>query len=139
MRGRLAFRLAALLLVLFAAGHTFGFLSFTPPSPEGLAVRDAMNNVRMQVGGDTFTYGGFYRGLGLSITAYLLFCAIVAWQLGSLGDSRQVFRVLAGSSIALQVVNLVISCLYISLVPALFCAVVAALLTWGYVARERAT
>lgn len=137
MSGRLAFRLAAAVLVLFAALHTFGFLTFTPPTPEGLAVRDAMNNVGMHVGGDTFTYGGFYRGMGLSVTAYLVFCAIVAWQLGALRDARQVFRVLAGSSIAVQIAGFALSCLYISLFPALFSAAVAALLAWGFVARER--
>ncbi len=39
MSPTLLYRIAAALLLLFAAGHTLGFLAFKPPSPEGLAVR----------------------------------------------------------------------------------------------------
>jgi len=45
------------LFVLFAAGHTFGFLNFKPPTAEGLAVRDAMNNLHF---GADLSYGAFY-------------------------------------------------------------------------------
>jgi len=43
MKAVTLYRIASVLLVLFAAGHTFGFLKFKPSSAEGLAVRDAMN------------------------------------------------------------------------------------------------
>jgi len=84
MKATLLFRIAAVLLLLFATGHTIGFLSFTPPTPEGVAVRDAMSNVHFQVRNNSLSYGGFYRGFGLFVTAYLLFSAFLAWQLGSL-------------------------------------------------------
>ena len=77
------YRIASVLLILFAAGHTFGFLSFKPPSPEALAVRDSMNNVHFQVRESSFSYGGFYKGFGLYVTAYLLFSAFLMWHLGA--------------------------------------------------------
>ena len=82
MNATLFYRIAAALLVSFAAGHTFGFLRFKPPTSDALAVRDAMNNVHFQVRGSDFSYGGFYRGFGLTITVYLLFSAFLAWHLG---------------------------------------------------------
>jgi hypothetical protein len=59
MNATLLYRIASVLLALFAAGHTVGFLKFKPPTPEALAVRDAMRNVHFPVGGSQFTYRGF--------------------------------------------------------------------------------
>jgi len=81
MKATLLYRIASVLFVLFAAGHTFGFLSFKPPTAEGLAVRDAMNNVHF---GANLSYGGFFVGFGLYVSLYLLFSACVAWHLGGL-------------------------------------------------------
>lgn len=75
MTATLLYRISALVLVLFAAGHTLGFLQFKAPTPEGVAVQQAMDNVRFSIGGKTLTYGDFYRGFGLFCTAYLLFNA----------------------------------------------------------------
>ena len=43
MTARLLYRIAAVALVMFAIGHTMGFLSFRPLSSEGLAVYDAIS------------------------------------------------------------------------------------------------
>ncbi len=77
------YRTAAVVFVLFALGHTFGFLSFRPRTAEGLAVYNAMNSVRLVTNAD-YTYGKFYTGFGLFVTAYMLFSAFLAWQLGGL-------------------------------------------------------
>jgi len=61
------YKMASVLMVLFTLAHTYGFLKFKPPSPEGLAVLDSMKKVYFQVKGATFSYGGFYRGFGLAI------------------------------------------------------------------------
>jgi hypothetical protein len=86
MKATALYRIAAVLFIVFAAGHTVGFLGFRPPTTEAAAVRDAMKNVHFQVGGSSFTYGGFYTGFGLFATLYLLFAAYLAWHLG--GGSR---------------------------------------------------
>lgn len=84
MKATLLYRVAAVVFVLFAAGHTFGFLTFRPASAEGLSVFNAMNTVHFQAKGATFSYGGWYKGFGLSISASTLFEAVVAWHLGEL-------------------------------------------------------
>ena len=83
MKATWLYRIAAILLVLFAAAHTIGFLKFVPPTSEGKAAMDVMNTVSLQLG-TVYTYGGFYRGFGLFATVYFLFAAFVAWHVGEL-------------------------------------------------------
>jgi hypothetical protein len=123
------FRIAS--VVLFAIGHTFGFLSFKPPTAEGLAVKKAMSDVVFKVGGADLSYGGFYRGFGLSCTISMLFSAILCWQLGALSTVRP--RAIAGVAWSLfggQVVGVVLSVKYFGLPPAVFSAALTALLGW---------
>lgn len=138
MKATLLYRIASVLFILFAAGHTFGFLSFKPPSPEGLAVRDAMNSVHFQVKGSSFTYGEFYTGFGLYATVYLLFSAFLAWHLGDLARSNpQAIGALAWVFVAGQVASLVLSWKYFLLPPAILSALVAACLAWaGWLVRS---
>jgi hypothetical protein len=132
MSPTLLYRIAAALLLLFAAGHTLGFLAFKPPSPEGLAVRDAMNSVLFEFKGSNYSYGGFYKGFGLTVTAYLLFSAFLAWHLGWLAStSPQSIGALAWVFAAVQLACLVLSLLYFFLVPALFSGVLVIALTWA--------
>lgn len=84
MKATLLFRITAVLFLLFAAGHTFGFLSFRPPTAEGIATFEAMNRVHFTVDSRTYSYGDWYRGFGLSATASMLFEAFLAWHLGTM-------------------------------------------------------
>src|SRR5689334_13201037 len=61
-------RIAAVVLVVFAAGHTVGFIAFRPPSAEGLAVHQAMNSVQFEFDGAKHSYGAFYTGFGITVT-----------------------------------------------------------------------
>ena len=132
MTSTLLYRIAAVLLILFATGHTIGFLSFTPPTPEGVAVRDAMNNVHFQVRTHSYTYGNFYRGFGLLVTAYLLFSAVLAWQLGSLAVKYpQAVRPLGWMLCSVQIASLILSAIYFSEAPVISSALVAACLGWA--------
>jgi hypothetical protein len=126
MTATLLYRIAAVVLILFATAHTFGFLSFTPPTPEGVAVRDAMNNVHFQVKNHSYSYGNFYRGFGLFITAYLLFSAFLAWHLGNMAAKNpQAIGALAWVFFGLQLVSLALSWTYIAAAPAILSALVA--------------
>ena len=128
MSARLAYRIAAVLLVLFAALHTVGFLGFRPPTAEGAAVLESMNRVHFAVKGAEFSYGGFYVGFGLSVTAYLLFSAYLAWWLSGV---KQSVGGLGWVFCGVQAVSLVLSYIYFSAAPAAFSGVVAGLLGWG--------
>jgi hypothetical protein len=129
MSATLLYRIAAVLLILFAAAHTMGSLSFTPPTPEAAAVRDAMNNVHFSVKGSSYSYGNFYKGLILSVTAYLLFLAILAWQLGSVAVKQpQAIGALGWLFCALNLATMVIAWIYIAAAPAISSALVGACL-----------
>ncbi len=132
MSATLLYRIAAVLMVLFAVGHTFGFLLFTPSTPEGLAVRDAMNNVHFSVGGTTFSYGGFYRGFGLSITVNMLFMALLAWHLGTLARTApQTIGMVGWGFLVVQLAGLALSFRYFAAAPAAFSSVVAICVGWA--------
>jgi hypothetical protein len=132
MNATVLYRIASIVLVLFAAGHTFGFLKFRPPTPEGLSARDAMNNVFFVVGSKRFSYGGFYKGFGLFITVDLLFSAFLAWHLGGLaGRAPEAIGALGWAFCAVQAASLVLSWLYFFPVTAAFSAVVVLCLGWA--------
>lgn len=132
MNTTLLYRIAAVLLILFAAAHTFGFLSFTPPTPEGVAVRDAMNNVHFQIRNHSYSYGNFYRGFGLFATAYLLFVAFLAWHLGAIAAKHpQAIGSLAWVFFGLQLVSMALSWIYFAPPPAISSGLVAACVGWA--------
>jgi hypothetical protein len=126
VKSTLLYRIAAVLFVLFAAGHTVGFLRFVPPSAEGIAVRDAMNNVHFALSGGDYNYGGFYNGFGLSVTVYLLFSAFLAWHLGALSArDPKAIGPLGWAFCAMQVLQLALCVIYFFVPPMVFSATVA--------------
>ena len=138
MKATWLYRVAALLFVLFAAGHTFGFLAFKPPTAEGLAVMDAMNKVHFQIGGTSFSYGHFYLGFGLYVTLYLLFSAFLAWHLSRLAQrAPRAIGALGWVFCSVQVVSLILSWLYFSGPPAWLSGAVAVCLGWAMLALPR--
>lgn len=132
MSAKLAFRICAVILILFAAGHTFGFLSFRAPTPEGQAVFQSMRSVSFRVGNSSFSYGKFYEGFGLNATVWMLFGAFLCWQLASLIQTALKFVAVMGwAFVVLQLVSFVLSVIYFSVAPATFSAVLAGFLAWG--------
>jgi len=132
MTATLLYRIAAFVLVLFAAGHTLGFMNFKAPTPEGVAVQQAMDNVRFSLGAKSYTYGDFYRGLGLFCTAYLLFLAFLAWHLGTMArNTPQAIGVLGWVFFGLQLVGIVLSWRYLVPPPIVFSGVLAILTGWA--------
>jgi hypothetical protein len=128
------FRISAVILVLFAAGHTFGFLTFKPPTEQGMAVREAMTSVHFEVGGKIFSYGGFYRGFGLSATISMLFEAAVCWFLGGIARrSPRDVTAIGWALVVQQIAGMVLSLRYFGVPPTIFSAVLTICLiaaTW---------
>jgi hypothetical protein len=121
LRAMLLYRIASVVFVLFAVGHTLGFMKFTAPTAEGRAVRQSMDDVKMQVQGATYTYRAFYEGSGLTITVYLLFFAALAWHLGMLAKtSPRAIGMLGGVFVVVQLVTLGLSLKYFGPPPAIF-------------------
>ncbi len=112
MRPTLLYRIAAAVSLLFAVGHTTGFLSFSPKSAEGQAAIKAMT-VPFSEDGTHFSYEGFYRGFGLSCTLAMLLIATWSWWLGSLAKTTPRATIVPGTAlIAYQLGGLVLAILY---------------------------
>ena len=128
MSATLLYRIAAFVFVLFALGHTYGFLNLRVPSAEGHAVYDAMNTVHFEVRGRSYTYGGFYRGFGLSCTVSLVFWAFLSWHLGSLARSApNAIGGLGWAFFVVQLAGVVLSFVYFGVPPMVLSAVVTVL------------
>jgi hypothetical protein len=126
VRATVWFRAAAVLMLLFAVGHTYGFLAFRPDTAEGRAVWEAMNSVRFSAGSSTFSYGGFYTGFGLSISAFDLFSAWLAWTLGSMARAGEMrARAIGLAMFVLECAGFGLSLRYFSVGPAVLSAVAA--------------
>ena len=119
--------------LLFAIGHTAGFLTFRPKSAEGQAAIKAMAVVFSE-DGTRFSYDGFYTGFGLSVSLYMLFAAFLAWQLGALAKrDPAAVGPLAIAFCAMQVAQLIVCLVYFFTAPIIFESVIAlalALAAW---------
>ena len=80
---RILYRISAVLLLLFAAGHTFGFRQNNPEWGAD-AVLASMRSVHFDAQGFTRTYWDFFSAFGLLFSAFLLFAAVLAWLLAAL-------------------------------------------------------
>jgi hypothetical protein len=83
MKASVFYRIAAILLVLFAVGHTLGFRQNNPDWGAG-SVISTMQATRFDAQGFNRTYWDFFSAFGLFFSVFLLFAAILSWQLGSL-------------------------------------------------------
>jgi hypothetical protein len=128
------YRIASILLVLFAAGHTLGFRRVDPRW--GLdATIGALKATQFQVQGFTRSYWGFYTGFGFFVTVLLVFAGILAWQLGALPkDTLRSLRVVTWALALSFVAVTFLSWRYFFIAPVVFSGVIAACLllaAWG--------
>src|ERR1700723_45224 len=77
------YRISSVLLLLFAAGHTFGFRQ-NNPEWRADAVLELMRSVHFDAQGFTRTYWDFFSAFGLFFTVFLLFAAVLALLLAAL-------------------------------------------------------
>src|SRR4030088_1555357 len=81
MKASTFYRIAAVLLLLFEAGHTSGFPCSDPKWGVDLG---PMRSTHFYVMGFSRTYWDFYVGFGLFVSVFLLLAVVLAWQLGGL-------------------------------------------------------
>jgi hypothetical protein len=75
------YRIAAVLILLFAIGHTVGFLQSDPKwGVDSLLL--SMKSTHFDIQGFSRSYWDFFLGFGFFVTVFLLFAAVLAWQLG---------------------------------------------------------
>jgi hypothetical protein len=83
MKASVLYRIAAVLLLLFAVSHTLGFRQ-TDPTWRVDALLGSMRSIHFDVMGFNRTYWDFFAGAGFSVGVFYLFAAVLAWQLGGL-------------------------------------------------------
>jgi hypothetical protein len=130
----LLLRMAAVISLLFTAGHTMGGLKKWSPMGDN-AVLKAMTDVRFNTMGANRSYLDFFMGFGWSISVFMLMQTILLWQLASLARTdparlRPMIAVIALATAASGVV----AWRFIFPVPAVFSGVLALALTLAYLA-----
>jgi len=129
MKASVAYRIAAVLLVLFAAGHTIGFRQSDPQwGIDGLL--SSMRTLHFDMDGFDRTYWDLFVAAGFSVGVFYLFAAILAWQLGglpaaTLARMRGTTWAFALCFAAITVVSL----RYLFLIPIVFSVVITLCLT----------
>jgi len=131
-------RMAAVLTLLYCAGHTIG-MPWTPyTDPEATSVLEAMKSHRFEAEGFKGTYWDLYFGFGLVISIYLLVQAVVLWQVASLAktDALRVRPIVVSFLIAF-VINAVLSWKYFFVVPVVLAGLIAICLAIALVLAGR--
>ena len=125
MKASLLLRIASVLLILFAIGHTLGFRRVDPR----WGVDSLINQLRtthFNVQGFDRTYSDFFTGFGLFVTILLLFAAIVSWQLGGLPrESLSAMSLITWSLAICFILVTFLSYQYFFIVPVIFSGAVA--------------
>jgi hypothetical protein len=83
MKASVFYRIAAVLLLLFALGHTLGFRQSDPQWGVDTLLL-SMRSIHFDVQGFNRTYWDLFQAAGFSVGVFYFFAAILAWQLGGL-------------------------------------------------------
>jgi hypothetical protein len=139
MKVSIIYRIASVLLALFAVGHTLGFRQTLPEWGVNSLVA-SMQTIHFNAQGFNRSYYDFYVGFGLFVSVLLLFAAASAWQLG--GMSQEALGRIPGITWSLAICFVVVTALswiYFFLIPIIFSSVIAVcLLTAAWLSRKPA-
>ena len=114
MKASLFYRIAAVLLLLFAAAHTLGFRQ-SDPSWGVDALLSSMRSIHFDMMGFNRTYWDFFVAAGFSAGVFYLFAAVLAWQLAKVpAETLAVVRWAFALSFAAITV---LSCVYLFIIP----------------------
>jgi hypothetical protein len=81
MKASLFYRIAAVLLLLFAVGHTLGFRQSDPAWGVDTLL-SSMRSIHFDLQGFSRTYWDLFVAAGFSVGVFYLFAAVLAWQTG---------------------------------------------------------
>ncbi len=129
MRAPIFYRISSVLLLLFAAGHTLGFRK-TDPKWGVDSLIGSMRSVRFDAQGFNRTYWDFYVGFGLFVSVFLVFAAVLAWQMGGLAP--ETLALMRGPAWALVICFAAVTILswrYFFIAPIVFAILITVCLT----------
>lgn len=125
MSAALLYRVSAILLLLFAAGHQMGFRKVDPRWGV-TALIDGLRSTPFEVHGVRRTYWSFFSGFGFFVTVLLLFSAVLSWQLAGLpATTLASLRVISWAFAGCYVVLALLTWRYFFAAPLAFAALVA--------------
>jgi hypothetical protein len=129
MKASVLYRIAAVLLLLFAVGHTLGFRQSDPKWGVD-ALLGSMRSIHFDVQGFNRTYWDLFVAAGFSVGVFYLFAAILAWQLGGLPAATFArMRPTAWAFALCFAVITVVSWRYLFILPIAFSIVITLCLT----------
>jgi hypothetical protein len=129
LSSRIFYRIAAVLLLLFAVGHTLGFRQSDPAWGVD-ALLGSMRSIHFDVQGFSRTYWDIFLAAGFSVGVFYLFAAILAWQLGGLRPATlALMRPLAWAFALCFAAITVVSWRYLFILPIAFSIVITLCLT----------
>jgi hypothetical protein len=124
LKASVLYRVASIFLLLFAAGHTFGYRRVDPQWRVDSVVA-SMHTIHFDVQGFSRSYWDFYTGFGLFVTVFLLFAVFLAWRFGGLpAQTLAQMRGIAWAFALCFVAVTVLSWSYFFIVPVIFSSVV---------------
>ena len=131
MKASIFYRIAAVLLLLFAAGHTLGFRQSDPQWGVD-ALLSSMRSIHFDVQGFNRTYWDLFVAAGFSVGVLYIFAAILAWQLGGLpAATLALMRGIVWAFAICFAAITVVSCIYLFILPIVFSILITACLTAG--------
>jgi len=129
MKAPLFYRIAAVLLLLFAVGHTLGFRQSDPAWGVDTLL-GLMRSIHFDVQGFSRTYWDLFLAAGYSVGVFYLFAAILAWQLGGLPAETLAHMRLTVWTLALCFAAImVVSWSYLFILPIVFSLAITLCLT----------
>ena len=129
MKASLFYRIASVLLLLFAAGHTLGFQQSDPAWGVDTLL-SSMRSIHFDVQGSSRTYWDLFVAAGFSVGVLYLFAAVLAWQLGGLpSETLATMRITVWVFALCFAAIAVLSWRYLFVVPLVFSIVITVCLT----------
>jgi hypothetical protein len=129
MKASVFFRIAAVLLLLLAAGHTLGFRQSDPAWGVD-ALLGSMRSIHFDMQGFNRTYWDLFVASGFSVGVFFLFSAILAWQLSGLpAATLALMRGTAWAFALCFAAITVVSLRYLFIVPIAFSVLITLSLT----------
>ena len=129
MKASTFYRIAAVLLLLFAIAHTLGFRHSEPVWGVD-ALLGSLRSTHFDVQGFERTFWDFFVAAGFSVGVFYLFAAIFAWQLGSLPAATLALMRGTAWAFALSFAAItVLSWRYLFIIPVAFSIAITVCLT----------
>ena len=124
MKSSAFYRIAAVLLLLFAIGHTLGFRQ-SDPSWGVAALLVSMQSIHFGVQGFNRSYWDLFLAAGFSVGVFYFFAAILAWQLGGLPAATLALMRITAWAFALSFAAItIVSWKYLFILPIVFSIVI---------------